>query len=205
MSSGQLLDSNDIKRSRSFVSICRVCVQWLFKGRVTYQPWISCLILYFRLRFWSNDPANKVSSGNDSCDVKTRSTNFSAIFKSLHMSTHLSAVLLSFSMCSRTALRPRTCLKGRILQHDDSTPPVKSFLQDTRNMCYREVQSTRYRCGHDLPHSEHQVDCRSANCRYSASHPPNCSGCPSSCQQWLRPARTVVTQTSETSCFHCKA
>ncbi|KAF9008318.1 hypothetical protein BDQ17DRAFT_1237091 [Cyathus striatus] len=70
-------------------------------------------------------------------------------------------------------------------------------------MCYREVQCTRHCCGHDAPKSEQRMDCGSSNCRYSSKHNPGCQTCPTSCKQWLRPAQTVVTSTSNSPCTHC--
>ncbi|EGO00983.1 hypothetical protein SERLA73DRAFT_50411 [Serpula lacrymans var. lacrymans S7.3] len=51
-------------------------------------------------------------------------------------------------------------------------------------MCHRQVQCARHQCGHDEPITDGKVDCGSAHCRYSAAHPRNCAGCPSTCQQW---------------------
>ncbi|TFK71127.1 hypothetical protein BDN72DRAFT_480244 [Pluteus cervinus] len=74
-------------------------------------------------------------------------------------------------------------------------------------MCYRQVQCTRYGCGHDTPLSEHrsflQVDCSEANCRYSSSHLADCQSCKETCRQWLRPAQMVPKQTLSTPCPHC--
>ncbi|PFH53504.1 hypothetical protein AMATHDRAFT_137447 [Amanita thiersii Skay4041] len=70
-------------------------------------------------------------------------------------------------------------------------------------MCYREVQCTRYACGHEVPHSDRRVDCGSGHCRYSSSHATPCSNCASACKQWLRPAQMQVTRTERTHCYHC--
>ncbi|KAF8963541.1 hypothetical protein BDZ97DRAFT_1602321, partial [Flammula alnicola] len=73
-------------------------------------------------------------------------------------------------------------------------------------MCFREVHCTRHVCGHDHPQSDSRVDCGSVNCRYSQSHNPRClpKSCPSTCNQWYGPARTVVTGSSPLRCGHCR-
>ncbi|KAF9463206.1 hypothetical protein BDZ94DRAFT_629302 [Collybia nuda] len=70
-------------------------------------------------------------------------------------------------------------------------------------MCHREVHYTRHCCGHDNPHFEYRVDCKSAQCRYSASHNIKCTSCSTTCKQWLRPAQSVVTAKMQALCFHC--
>ncbi|KAF8809443.1 hypothetical protein BYT27DRAFT_7162813 [Phlegmacium glaucopus] len=74
-------------------------------------------------------------------------------------------------------------------------------------MCFREVQCTRHACGHSHPRSNSRVDCKSPNCRYSPSHNPTCPPklCAFTCQQWLRPAKTVVTANSSLRCSHCRS
>ncbi|KAK0236285.1 hypothetical protein EDD85DRAFT_636079 [Armillaria nabsnona] len=53
-------------------------------------------------------------------------------------------------------------------------------------MCYRKIDSTKYSCGHDIPHGDQRIDCNSARCRYSSAHQDNCHDYKStSSKQWL--------------------
>jgi hypothetical protein len=105
-------------------------------------------------------------------------------------------------------------------------------VQSTKHHCghalpHSEYQVARFSVASGIRSSNtdvffSQVDCQSTRCRYSAFHPHDCHACPHTCQQWyvsrftwspwwlnhilicrLRQAQTMVTRTSETSCFHC--
>ncbi|EIW74068.1 hypothetical protein CONPUDRAFT_67894 [Coniophora puteana RWD-64-598 SS2] len=51
-------------------------------------------------------------------------------------------------------------------------------------MCHRQLQCTRFACGHEEPVAENKIDCRSETCRYSCMHPRDCPRCTATCVQW---------------------